>query len=255
MPEYAPYTRYYDLVTNTLYDVSFYLQYAAQCGGPILELACGTGRLVVPLAEAGYEVYGIDLSEEMLAVCREKVNRHGLSDRVTLTEGNMSSFDLPRKDFTLAYVPLRSFSHLFTQRDQMACLRCVANHLSPGGTFIVAIFAPHYKVLAQEHEGKDIKRGEFTMPDGNLVVRWERFIRNDVARQILHFRFRFEERDCSGELVNTLEAPLDMRYTFRYELQLLFEKVGFQVTDVFRDYERHPYDGTGEIIMVGRKPE
>jgi SAM-dependent methyltransferase len=253
MPKYTPYARYYDLAHATKKDVPFYLDYAAQCGGPLLELACGTGRLILPLAEAGCQITGLDLCEDMLAVCRAKVAEHGLSDRVTLTQGDMSSFELPSKDFALAYVPLRSFSHLFTQRDQIGCLRCTANHLRAGGTLIVTTFAPYYQVLAQEHEGEDIKRREFTMPDGNSVVQWERFIRNDVARQILHFCFRFEERDRFGDLVNTVEVPMDMRYTFRYELQLLFEKAGFEVTDVFRDYERGPYDGTGEIIMVGRK--
>lgn len=254
MAKYTPYARYYDLAHCTQVDVPFYLHYAERCGGSILELACGTGRLIVPLAESGYKVTGLDLYEEMLAVCRAKVGEHGLSDRVTLTQGDMSSFDLPTKDFALAYVPLRSFSHVFTQQDQIGCLRCVTGHLRPGGTFIVATFAPYFPVLAQESEGKDVKRGEFTMPDGNPVVQWERFIKHDLANQVLHFRFRFEECNASGEIVNTAEAPMDMRYTFRYELQLLFERAGFQVTDVFRDYERHPYDGTGEIIMVGRKP-
>jgi len=106
----------------------------------------------------------------MLAVCRDKVSRHDLSDSVTLTQGNMSSFDLPRKDFALAYVQLRSFSHLFTQQDQITCLRRTRDHLRPGGTFIIATFAPHYKVLAQEHEQKDIERCKFETSGGNRVV-------------------------------------------------------------------------------------
>jgi SAM-dependent methyltransferase len=251
--EYTPYARYYDHAHCTQADVPFYLHYAEQCGGPILELACGTGRVVVPVAQTGYEVTGLDLYEEMLALCSAQVRERGLSDRVTLIQGDMSSFDLPRKDFALAYIPLRSFSHLFTQQDQIGCLRCAADHLRLGGTFIVATFAPHFPVLARQSPSNDIKRREFTMPDGNPVVQWERFIKNDLANQVLHFRFRFEERDGAGEIVNTVEAPMNMRYTFCYELQLLFEKAGFEVTDVFRDYERRPFDGTGEIIMVGRK--
>jgi len=236
-------------------DLPFYLHYASRCGGPILELACGTGRVIVPLAEAGYQVTGLDLSEEMLAVCRASVSEHGLSDRVTLIHGDMSSYRLAGNDYALACVPLRSFSHLFTQQDQIDCLRCTADHLRSGGTLIVDAFAPFFKVLSQEHEGEDIRRREFEMSNGNSVVQWERFIRNDLVRQILHFRFRFEERLPSGELVSMMEVPLDMRYTFRYELQLLFEKSGFEVMDVFRDYDRNPFDGTGEILMVGRKAD
>ena len=253
IPGYTPYARYYDLAHPAMSDVPFYLRYASHCGGPILELACGTGRLIIPLAEAGYEVTGLDLCEEMLAVCRARVSAHDLSDRITLVQGDMSSYALARKDYALASVPLRSFCHLFTQQDQTGCLRCTADHLKSGGILIVDTFAPFYRVLAQEHEGDEIRRREFALPGGNSVVQWERFLSNDLANQILHFSFRFEERLPSGELVNNAEVPMDLRYTFRYELQLLFERAGFEVTDVFRDFEFSPYDGTGEIIMVGKK--
>jgi len=80
MAEYVDFAEYYDFAHAITLDVGFYLDFAHQCQSPILELACGTSRLVIPLAEAGFEVYGVDLSENMLALCRRKVEEHRLGD-------------------------------------------------------------------------------------------------------------------------------------------------------------------------------
>jgi SAM-dependent methyltransferase len=138
--EYVDYAEYYDLDhRRQVDDVPFYLAYAGPAsvagGSAILELACGTGRILIPLAEAGHEMVGLDLSEKMLALCREKVAERGLGERV------------------------------------------------------------HSRTLL-----------------------------------------------------------LTTRYTFRYEQQVLLERVGFELADVFRDDDRTPYDGTGEIIAVARRP-
>ncbi|MCC7354107.1 MAG: class I SAM-dependent methyltransferase [Anaerolineae bacterium] len=254
MPEYVDYAEYYDSDHNSQVDVGFYLGFARQCGSPILELACGTGRLVIPLAEAGFKVYGVDLSESMLAVCRRKVEERHLADRVHLTLANMADFALSHQDFALAYIPVRSFMHLFTQRDQLSCLQRVHDHLRPGGYFIVDVYAPHFGILAQAPNGPFVVRREFNLPNGHHVIRKDRFVNNDIVNQIQHCELRFEEYDTTGVLVRERTVPMDTRYAFRYELQLLLGRVGFEVIDIFRDYAKNPYDGTGEIIAVARRP-
>jgi len=255
MPDYVDYAEYYDFDHATTVDIEFYLTYTRQCGSPVLELACGTGRLVIPLAEAGFEVYGLDASENMLARCRRKVEERRLADRVHPTQANMAAFDLPRKDFALAFVAVRSFMHLFTQADQLACLERVHRHLRPGGCFIVDVYAPDYEKMAQPPNGPFVLRREFDLPDGHHVIRRDRFVRNDLVHQIQHYEMKFEEYDAAGALVRERTVPMDTRYTFRYELQLLLERAGFELVDVFRDYDRRPYDGTGEIIAVARRPQ
>ena len=85
MPEYIDYAQYYDRDhQDTVSDFGFYLQYAQQCGSPVLELACGTGRLLVPLAESGLAMWGVDISENMLAVCKQKVAARHLTSQVNL---------------------------------------------------------------------------------------------------------------------------------------------------------------------------
>jgi SAM-dependent methyltransferase len=253
--EYVDYAEYYDFDHDTQVDVEFYLDYAHQCGSPILELACGTGRLVIPLAEAGFEMYGVDLSENMLAVCRRKVGAQHLADPVHLTLANMACFDLPCKAFALAYIPVRSFMHLFTPRDQLSCLQSVYRHLRPGGYFIIDVYAPDFRHLAKEPNGPWVVRREFDLPNGHHVMRRDRFVWNDIVYQIQHYELRFEEYDAAGALVRERTVPMDTRYTFRYELQMLLERVGFEMVDLFRDYDKNPYDGTGEIIAVTRRPQ
>jgi SAM-dependent methyltransferase len=252
MAEYVDFAEYYDFDHDLTLDVNFYLDFARQCGSPILELACGTGRLLLPLAEAGFEIHGVDLSQNMLALCRQKVNAKHLNERVCLTLADMARFDLPRKDFTLVYVALRSFMHLLTQADQLACLQQAHKHLRPGGYFIVNMIAPDLERLAQQPDEVFIVQREFSLPNGHRVIRKQRLVAHDVVNQTRHFEFRFEEFDA-GTLVRERVVPLHTRYTFLYELRLLLKRVGFTVLDVFRDYEKHAYDGTGEIIAVARR--
>jgi SAM-dependent methyltransferase len=254
MPEYVDYAEYYDYDHDTQIDIAFYLEYARQCGSPVLELACGTGRVLIPIAQAGHTVYGVDLSKNMLDVCRRKVEEQGLGDRVHLALANMASFDLPRKDFCLATIPVRSFMHLYTQEDQLACLRRAYAHLAPGGLLILDVYAPSYKHMARDPDGPWEARRQSILPNGHCVVREDRFVRNDPATQIQHCEIRFTEYDVTGKQVRKRRLSLDTRYTFRYEMQLLLERAGFEVLDIWRDYDKNPFDGTGEIIPVARRP-
>jgi SAM-dependent methyltransferase len=251
--EYDAYAEYYDYDHDSLSELPFYLELARECGSPILELACGTGRLLAPLAEAGFEMVGIDLSEAMLAVCRRKVDEKGLAGRVYLARADMATFDLSRQDFSLAFVAFQSFMHLHTQADQLACLARAYRHLRPGGLFVVELFAPVFWMLARQPDTPFAVANEFELPNGHRVVRQNRFVRNDVVHQVLYHELHYAEYDPSGRLVRECSVPHDVRYTFPYELQLLLERAGFQVVDIFGDYDRRPYDGTRDIIAVARR--
>ncbi len=255
MPEYVDYAEYYDYDHVFAEDIPFYIEYARETGGPVLDLACGTGRLLLPLAEMGYEVQGIDFSENMLEAARRKIVEHGLSHRIKLTQANMTAFDLEEKSFALAIVAVRSFMHLYTQEDQLSCLDCVYRHLRPGGLFIVDVYSSNLEILAQPSASDFKLRNEFTLPNGHRVTRRDRFVGNDFLNQINQWEMLFEEHDEAGNLICQRLVPMDTRYTFRFELQLLLEKAGFEVQSIFRDFEKNAYDGTGEIIAVAKKPE
>ena len=107
--EHRNIAKYYDEIFKKARNISFYKRHAKKAGGSILELACGTGRILIPLAKLGYQVTGLDLSEDMLAVFREKISKNkNLKKKITLSQGDMESFNLGRK-FKLIFVSNTSF--------------------------------------------------------------------------------------------------------------------------------------------------
>jgi ubiquinone/menaquinone biosynthesis C-methylase UbiE len=111
VPDYDVFARFYDLDTEGYEeDLAFWLSLARRTGGPILELACGTGRVMLPLAEQGFAVVGVDISPAMLAIAREKLSAAGVLDRTELVEGDVLTMELHRQ-FPLAFVALNSFGH------------------------------------------------------------------------------------------------------------------------------------------------
>jgi SAM-dependent methyltransferase len=252
--DYVDFAEYYDLDHAITFDINFYLDYAWQAGSPILELACGTGRVLIPIARAGYEIQGLDISANMLDVCRRAVKEQGLGDRVLLTEADMASFYVPCKEFALAFLALRSFMHLLTRERQNACLHNLHEHLQPGGTLLIDVIALDGERLAEAPRETFAVAREFELPDGGRVLRKQRLAAHDRGRQVRRFEFLFEEYDAGGLLVNSRLVPVQTRYTFFDEMVDLLETAGFEVREVFRDYNKNPYDGTGEMIIVARRP-
>jgi len=114
-------------------DVGFFVEAALSAGGPVLEVGCGTGRVLIPTARAGVETVGLDLSTHMLAVCRKRLEAEPepVRSRARLVQADMRRFELGRK-FTLATIPFRPFQHLLTVEDQLSCLarKAVTNRSS-----------------------------------------------------------------------------------------------------------------------------
>lgn len=150
--DYAgPNAHLYDLVEQYTADVPFYVETALRLGGPVLELGCGTGRVLISLARAGIDVTGVDLSGDMLAQCRRKLEAEPgeFSARTTLVQGDMRSVRVAATaggrrlrdagDFGLVLVPLFSFMHMATRADKLACLRTAAAHLREGGTLLMEV--------------------------------------------------------------------------------------------------------------------
>ncbi len=122
--------RFYDLQYEEIReDIPFYIEYAQKQGSPILELGCGTGRVLIPTAEAGLEIWGLDISEGMLNVARSKIETldREVVSRITLRRGDMGNFSLPKR-FNLIIIPFRSFLILTTKGDQENALRCIRKH-------------------------------------------------------------------------------------------------------------------------------
>lgn len=240
-------------------DVEFFMSLALEAhedGHPVLELATGTGRVAIPIAEAGVEVVGLDSSAEMLARAAEKSEE--LSN-VRWVRGDMTGFELPER-FGLIFIPFRSFQHLLTVEDQLACLRCVQDHLAPGGRFALDVFNPDLTIMGQWLGAKRgviaKRRDDFVNPNTQRTVKaWEtREYR--TASQVVASDFIDEELDGDGVVASRVYRGLKLRYMFRYEMEHLFARTGFEIEALYGDCERAPFGNTSpEMVWVVRKPE
>ncbi|MEN6356367.1 MAG: class I SAM-dependent methyltransferase [Armatimonadota bacterium] len=249
---------YYDLTSTGLVgDVEFYVDEATRTGGPVLELGAGTGRTLIPIAEAGVEIVGLDNSSAMLAVAREKISAlsEQAQSRIRLVEGDMRSFSLDQK-FKLVTIPFRAFQHILTPEDQRAALKCIREHMVDNGKLIFNTFDVRFHTVA-EHMGtlggavKKLK--EFSHPDtGNRVIVWD--TRSyDVENQLVEQDFIYEELDAQGKAVDRIYNKLSLRWAYRYEMQYLLELCGFKVEALYGDCMRGTFKYGGEQVWIVRK--
>ncbi|MCC6699535.1 MAG: class I SAM-dependent methyltransferase [Candidatus Hydrogenedentes bacterium] len=236
-------------------DVDFYVSCALAAEGPTLELACGTGRVLLPIAEAGCRIAGLDLSEYMLAKCREKLEHASadVQERVRIVHGDMTQFDLG-ESFALVTTPFRSFQHLVSVEDQLACLLCANHHLSVGGTLILDLFHPNLRYLCDPRadEEKEDCAG-VALPGGRTLRQTHRLVAHHRAQQCIDVEMIFyvgHSDGCEERLVHAF--PL--RYFFRYEVEHLLQRCGFDVIELLGNHDRSPFsDDSPEMIVVAKK--
>jgi SAM-dependent methyltransferase len=238
---------YYDsspMLVNRKQDVAFYVSCARKYGDPVLELGCGTGRIATAIAEAGYRVVGLDISEKMLERAVEKRARlpREARERVHLVEGDMTQFDLKEK-FRTVIIPFRPFQHLLELEQQMGCLHCARKHLAAGGHLIVDFFQTDPERM---HEARFLKESaliEYDLPGGRHVALSERVaaFHRGQQRNDVEMIFRVTHADRRQE---RLVMAWTLRYFFRYEVEHLLARCGFRVEAVYGDFDR---SGLGDI--------
>jgi SAM-dependent methyltransferase len=237
-------------------DVGFFVEAAKESGGPVLEAGCGTGRVLIPTARAGIEITGLDLSPDMLEICKRKLaaQTEEVRGRVRLVEGDMRNFELGQT-FRLITLPFRPFQHLTTVEDQLACLGCIHRHLSADGKLILDIFNVKIESLvgtAFGEEGGD--EPEFSMPDGRKVIRRNKIVSRDALNQINYVELIHYVTHPDGRQERLVQA-FPMRYFFRFEAEHLLARAGFKVEQLYADYDKSPYGSKypGELIFVAEK--
>lgn len=251
MSIYDTFAAYYEADFGAfIEDLPFYRELAAQTGGPLLELMCGTGRLLLPLAGAGYTLTGVDYAAAMLDLARAKLVAAGLAERVTLIQADARAATLPTEAFGLAFVALNSFTHLLTVADQLTVLDAVQRALRPGGLLALDMSNPDPTRLLGE-TGEPRLAGFYEL-DGRSVVKYVAY-RNSPTEQITHVLFRYEERDAAGtETVREVRYPA--RWVYRYELEHLLVRAGFTPVAVYGGYDQRPYtDGCPQLIVIAQK--
>jgi SAM-dependent methyltransferase len=256
--EYAFVADLYDFVLpyRDRPDIQFFVDAAKDAGSPILEVGCGTGRVLIPTARAGLEVVGLDVSPHMLAVCRDRLRTEtsDVQSRVELVQGDMRAFNLART-FNLVTVPFRPFQHLLTVEDQCACLASLRRHLSDDGRLIVDLFNPSLEALASRQDGQELgEEPEFSTPDGRRVVRRHKIVAHDRYAQVNYVELLYYVTHPDGRHERLVHS-FPMRYLFRFEAEHLLGRCGFEVEHLYAGFDKSPYGSTypGELIFVARK--
>jgi len=230
MSAYDRIARLYDpWSVSVVEDVSFYLERARRSVGPVVELGVGTGRIAVPLAADGIEVIGVDTSEGMLAVARERAELAGVE--VDLRYGDLR--DPPVEGpVPIVLAPFRSLLHMETEADRIAAVRAVHRLLEPGGRFVFDVFNPGREDIAETH-GRWLERepGIFERADWNERTR------------TLILRVRGEG----------METELSLAWISVGEWRELLGAEGFVVEGLYGWFDETPWAGHEDAIFVCRR--
>lgn len=229
-------------------DAAFLLAFAARTGGPVLDLGCGAGRFLVPLAEAEYAVTGVDTSAAMLAEARAAVADAGLAAKVTLRQDDFRTLaTLGDERFALAFCAQNTFLHMPDTEAQQAALRAIAAHLRPGGMLILDLIHPNPELLGAYY-GAITHEATFPYAEGCRVDRFvSAFYR--AATQRVEATW-FYDVTAPDRTLSRIVVPFTMRLIGRYEVELLLRGAGFAVEAVYTDTDLSPLDDSADRMLV-----
>ena len=213
-------------------DVEFYVEQALAAGGPVVELAVGTGRIAVPVALAGVEVIGVDSSPAMLEVARAAADEAGVSDRVDLRLGDLREPPV-RERVPLVICPFRSLLHMEAEVEKLRALRAARELLEPGGSFVFDVFSPSPEDI-EETDGRWIERepGIFERAD------W------DEAARTLSLSVRSDDGAATTFGLHWLSASEWLR---------LLDEAELDVEELYGWFDRRPHDGDEDMVFVTRR--
>ena len=238
-------------------DAAFYVDLCRAAKGEVLELGCGTGRILIRAAEAGATITGLDQAGFMLERCRAKLRALApeVQKRVTLVEADMTNFTLDRL-YALATVPFRPLQHLVSVEEQLRFLTCVHRHLQPGGKLALDVFHPDLSRLATPASPEEIEdTPEYALADGRRLRRTFRLTAKHVAQQINDAELIYYVREPAGNTTRIVHT-FPLRYFFRYELEHLLARAGFEITEFFGDFDRSPFtDSSPEMIVIAARKD
>jgi len=248
LEEFTSLAKYYDrIVGDRTEEIAFYRRVLGPYGKRILDVACGTGAIAIPLAHEGIHVTGIDQSQHMLDEANRKLEhvRPNVRNRIRLSKGDMRKFELDEQNFDGAFIAFNTFLFMISRKDQKAVLGCIRNHLRREGALLLDVFQPDYLrpqgVLRLERSYRDPTTGTIILRMTQQTISPQDQVTHvsslTLAReQRKEWQFFFDEYDL---------------YLFaRGELQQLVESEGFQVIDIYGDYKRHPFNKDSKKMLL-----
>lgn len=229
--------RIYDLMHKDLVaDTNFFVEEAVRIGGPVLEVACGTGRIAIPIAQKGIEIVGLDISEGMLSEARKKAEQKSL--QIEWVHADCREFDLKRK-FKLIFIAFNSMQHLHDLPSLESFFDNVKKHLATDGLFIIDVFNPSIGILARGRDERQ-KVMDLTDPQTGLKAMIEETINYDIAAQVNRVKWFYSLENEKDYKVD----ELNMRCFFPQELETLVRYNGFEIVGKYGRFSREAFSNT-----------
>lgn len=248
---YATIARYYDSEhADKTEDLVLYSELAEEYGDPILIVGSGTGRLMLLLAQEGYETHGIEIEPAMLERARNKRDAlPHLRDQLIFHEGDALKIQIDQQ-FKLAIIPYNTLMH-FHDETARTLLKRLRHWIEPGGALIIDLPNAGEAFAAPDTEAVTLERTFLEQETGHLVMQ-QSVSRIDRAEQMMHVSWIYDEIGDEGELSRTV-VPVLIRYFFLAEMRLLLEVCGFELAEVYGDFDRIPFeDGVPRMILVAK---
>jgi len=250
LDEYEQLSKYYDVwYEDYTEDIEFYRTLAERTGSPILECMCGTGRIMIPLADAGFEVTGVDKSAAMLDILSAKLDLIGgrVERNIDVIQGDVRSFKTDKR-FRLAFIPFNSFLHLLTRKEQEEALENVADHMVEDGMLSISVFNPRL----DRPENLMRHRGTKVTSKGEIISKFEaQTIDTSNQTTTVHYFYDISRQDREFRRVTT---TMTLRFLFYQELVDLLNRCGFVLEVTYGDYAFSPYKKNSELMtFVARK--
>jgi SAM-dependent methyltransferase len=237
----------YDLLLKDIpYGFDFYTDVARKAAGPVLDLCCGTGRILLPCLQAGVDIEGLDLFAPMLDTLRQKAGELGLSPR--LHQADMSDFDLPRR-YALIMIPFNAFIHNMTQEAQVRCLSVCRQHLLPGGLLAFDTFFPSLAIIGAPQHTR-VLEAEMPHPSTGLPIRMYDTRSFDRVAQVQHSLNELELLGADGSVLKIHRSEISLRYIYKNEMTLLLRAAGFSRFEIYGDFERRPLTNEDDAMIV-----
>ena len=224
-------------------EFQFYRDQLQNITGPILEASCGTGSIFLRLAKLGHEMWGFDISEEMLARLRIKANEQGLSKVISrVTQQTFVDFKYDQH-FSAIIIPASAFMLIPTQEEQIACLKNIRAHLEPNGRLLLNFYIPSLNDLLKHIRNplKEEEFGDFVHPDTGLPIEVTHKTKIDMGEQTETIYWTFTHNGQRHEV------PLHSRWIYKEEFQLLLHIAGFRKWQIFGSHNGTPYVGSPDL--------
>jgi SAM-dependent methyltransferase len=237
----------YDILFDQLdFDLAYWTEVGQEAGGPVLELGCGTGRVLLPLRAAGIDADGLDASRLMIGRLRWKARQRGIDVRTVVAD--MRNFKMPRR-YERIFCAFNGFAHCETTEDQIAAIRCCRKHLKPEGALILHMSYPGPKYWL-EPDADPVFEAEAKDPaTGRMIQLWDHRAKDPVA-QVQRSRVEYRELDEKGVVVKAHAFSTSQRWVYRFELELLFLAAGFTRWTIYGGFDGKPVQNPEDQMIA-----